>query len=176
MQRRIEMRILLVLAVIALLTSGCVSASDAVQQDQNTTNRIMEQIGINQPVPMFDWSQERDTAIQLYILRNEARNTYSIGRNLDGSIAWQCPSKGFPLPYDVQLTNPMQLARTYVGGQYVEGSVEQAEPNGLYSSKNTSATWVLCVRDNGDIVPKYWEGPVEADAFIPNIEIGRAHV
>lgn len=35
--------------------------------------------------------------------------------------------------------------------------VEQAEPNGLFSSKNTSATWVLCQLPNGDIAPVYIE-------------------
>ena len=48
--------------------------------------------------------------------------------------------------------------------------IEQAEPNGIFASKNTSATWVMCVGSTGQIEPVYVEskvtiypGPVSVD-------------
>ena len=61
------------------------------------------------------------------------------------------------MPYDVQLTNPL---RYYMNGAVVE----QAEPNGLYSSKNTRATWVLCQRKAGPS-PFYSEPDVVSFAW-----------
>ena len=48
--------------------------------------------------------------------------------------------------------------------------MEQAEPNGVYSSKNTDATYVLCVRDNGDVAPVYTEHKVTTFPF--PVEVG----
>ena len=39
-------------------------------------------------------------------------------------------------------------------------SVEQAEPNGIYASKNTAATWVMCAGDAGQMEPIYIETKV----------------
>ena len=39
-------------------------------------------------------------------------------------------------------------------------TIEQAEPNGIYASKNTNATWVLCLGKSGQIEPVYIESKV----------------
>jgi hypothetical protein len=69
-------------------------------------------------------------------------------------IEGDCPSIGFGIPYDVSLTNPLQ----YVGSG--GAVIEQAEPNGLFASKSTSATWVMCTDAAGGIAPIYVEGKV----------------
>jgi hypothetical protein len=129
-------------------------------------NDAMTQLQTNQPVPVFEWSQDRDTFIQIYTIKNEARNTYTVITSNMGQILFMCPSIGFPIPADTQLTNPLKTA-------YVNSSaavIEQAEPNGLYSSKNTVGTYVLCVRDNGDIVPVYTEN--NANTFMHAVSVG----
>jgi hypothetical protein len=70
-----------------------------------------------------------------------------------------CVSKGFPIPYTTSMTNPEQV-REY-GGQYNGGNVTtgQAEPNGLYPG-TTTATWILCVGDDGNVYPQYVEPDV----------------
>ncbi len=42
---------------------------------------------------------------------------------------------------------------------------EEAEPTGLFSSKNTDGTWVLFVDTNGDIAPIYTEHKVTTFPF-----------
>ena len=74
-----------------------------------------------------------------------------------GTVEGDCASIGFGIPYDTSLTNPLQ--KTYgVNGNVT--TIEQAEPNGLYASKATSATWVMCVGDGGAIEPVYVESKV----------------
>jgi hypothetical protein len=76
------------------------------------------------------------------------------------------------VPYDTSLTNPLTQNRRYWGtskGVTVD-VVEQAEPNGVFASKNTAATWVMCLGQAGTIEPVYVEtkvtvypGPVKVD-------------
>jgi len=72
---------------------------------------------------------------------------------------------GFAIPYDTSLTNPLQLSskrvETYSSYRILEGAVEQQEPNGIFASKNTTATWVISVdADTSQILPIYVESKV----------------
>lgn len=145
--------VIITLVVLALIAIGCVQES--VTRDTVAVDDQQKIYRINQPIPKFDWSQDRSVLIQIYMAKNQARNTYSIITSQGtGELVAQCPSVGYPLAADTQLTNPLQKLNSY------ESVVEQAEPNGLYSSKNTDATYVLCVRKNGDIAPVYTEQKV----------------
>ncbi len=78
-------------------------------------------------------------------------------------ILGHCASIGYPIPYDVQLTNPLKV--TYAGENVV---IEQPEPSGLYSSKNTVATWVREVIEIGGktiVTPIYIEDKVTCYAY-----------
>jgi len=81
-------------------------------------------------------------------------------------IEGDTPSIGFGIPYDTSLTNPLQLTsrRLDVAGsgyRRIDGTVEQQEPNGIYASKNTSATWVLSTDCPGNsLAPIYVEQKV----------------
>lgn len=46
-------------------------------------------------------------------------------------------------------------------GHYIDGTIEQAEPNGIFASKNSISTWVRCIID-GEEPPIYVEGKVTA--------------
>ena len=92
--------------------------------------------------------------IQLYQIRNKRVATHSVWRGDMSAIEGDCPSVGFGIPYDTSLTNPLQRD---TGTSAV---IEQAEPNGLFASKNTSATWVMCADGAGGIAPHYIEGKV----------------
>jgi len=71
---------------------------------------------------------------------------------------------GFGIPYDTSLTNPTQLSNKRVALSsnhiYINGVIGQAEPNGVFASTNTSATWVMCVNKSGAIEPHYIEDKV----------------
>jgi hypothetical protein len=87
-------------------------------------------------------------------------------------IEGDCPSMGYGLPYDTSLTNPLMAVDEDPQGydKAALTSVGQPEPNGIFASTNTSATWVMCVGIAGTLEPVYVEakvtvypGPVDID-------------
>lgn len=160
----------LAIFLFALLSLGA-DDCDCGGSEGHDKSIVQEQQNIyatTQPIPVFKWSQDRDNLIQIYKMKNEARNTYAVVRAMGtGEILWHCPSVGFPLPADTQLTNPLQ---TYAGSAAV---IEQAEPNGLFSSKHTDGTYVICVSEDGSLTPQYTEAKVEVFSRPVKIEDGK---
>jgi len=160
------MRILIVV-LMALMISAC---NGQGQTESASTAKAVErqqgQYATVQPVPVFDWSLERDLVIQLYGIRNMKAVTHSVWRSDRGMVEGDCPSIGFGIPYDTSLTNPLVAVdiaqdgdhHNYNGGSLA--SIEQPEPNGIFASKNTSATWVMCAGETGFIEPVYVETKV----------------
>jgi len=174
--------VLLPLVAVLLLpvVIGCMGGTTSTEDfESKRVSEQQKQYAVSQPPPVFDWSLERDIAIQLYQARNERVRTWTVWRSDYGMIEGHSETIGYPIPYDVQLTNPekIDVAFREVGGmnenRYPEGVIEQAEPNGLYSSKNSIATWIRAVVNvDGKFVeaPIYIEGkvtcypyPVEVD-------------
>jgi len=150
-------KIMLVLFVTFLLF-GCVTSPDG--KDAEAVEAQQSQYSKSQPIPMFDYSLERALAIELYKLRNKASVTHSVWRSDYGIIEGDCPSYGYGIPYDTSLTNPLKIERRSTVAGRAMGVIEQPEPNGLYASKNTTATWVMCLSESGGIEPVYVESKV----------------
>jgi len=142
-------------------------------RDQESVRQQQMQYQTAQPIPKLDFSLERDIVIQLYTARNERVATHTVWRGDTSKIEGECPSIGYPIPYDTSLTNPLQLSHKWVGSNaahyMLEGAVEQPEPNGVFASKNSIATWVRCVVD-GEEVPVYIEGKVTAYPYAVEID------
>jgi len=163
------------LAAVALTTAfasilACDPSPSAEQADRKAVANQQAQYAKGQPVPAFDWSLERELVIQLYNARNRKVATHSVWRSDTGVIEGDCPSIGYGIPYDTSLTNP--LAPSVHGGASAPAAVAlgQAEPNGVFASTNTSATFVTCAGPGGTIAPVYVEskvtvypGPVSID-------------
>ena len=158
-----------VIVSLVLLVSlvGCGKGSPTQsQKDSVAVQRQQSQYAKSQPVPAFNWSLERHLITQLYNVRNTKAATHSVWRSDRGMIEGDCASIGFGLPYDTSLTNPVVATdvskegrvHSYQGGSLA--SIEQAEPNGIFASKNTAATWVMCAGDMGNIEPVYVETKV----------------
>ena len=160
-----RMTLLVLLLVPCLLAAACSDSAD--KKDRLAVNRQQKQYSAAQPIPGFDWSLERDVAIQLYQSRNDRVRTWTVWRSNYGMIEGHCESIGYPIPYDVQLTNPLKVE--YQGTGYEgDGVVEQPEPNGLFSSHNSIATWVRAVVPDGERtveVPIYIESKVTCYPF-----------
>lgn len=170
--------ILYVLAIITIVvTVGCEGSEQSTEaRDAKRVQQQQSQYEKSQPIPTFNWSLERHLVIELYKIRNQKAVTHSVWRSDYGLIEGDCPSYGYGIPYDTSLTNPLVATdidmqgdeHTYQGGALT--SIEQAEPNGVFASKNTSATWVMCLGESGQIEPVYIEshvtvypGPVNVD-------------
>lgn len=148
------------MALLLSSSDGCTheSVDNKVQKVVNQQQAIYEK---NQPLHQYEFSRERAAIQALYDYRiRDGIDTWTVwlgggtGEPID-----MCPSKGFPLPYTTSMTNPWQVTN----GGYAEGTgnvtTGQAEPNGLYPG-DTTATWVLCVGDDGRVYPEYVEPDV----------------
>ncbi len=161
--------------LMALSIGACDSTPNAERTDRQNVERQQEVYQTAQPVPSFDYSLERAVAIQLYEARNQEVATHTVWRSDTGVIEGHCASVGYPLPYDTSLTNPLQEYHRYRSAGAV--AIEQPEPNGLYSSHNSIATWVRCsMQVNGRrvVAPVYIESRVTAYPFPVeiNMELG----
>jgi uncharacterized protein YceK len=172
------MRRIILFICIVLLMSGCIPATEQTTEsrDAQRVSQQQAQYEKGQPIPAYDWSLERHLVVQLYNIRNQKAVTHSVWRSDLGTIEGDCPSYGYGIPYDTSLTNPLVATdidnqgeeHSYQGGALT--SIEQAEPNGIFASKNTAATWVMCLCESGGIEPVYVEtkvtvypGPVIVD-------------
>ncbi|MEI7621459.1 MAG: hypothetical protein WCJ51_02910, partial [Candidatus Moraniibacteriota bacterium] len=142
--------------------TGC--SNSAEENDRKIVDSQQKIYGDEQPVHIYDYSIPRDIYQQIYdITTTQALATYSVVETIDGRIKYRGPSIGFPIPADMQLTNPLQPAYHSSGSV----AIEQSEPNGLFSSKNTNATWVLFVDlESGNVFPMYSEHHVSCWPFV----------
>lgn len=154
------MKKFLIVALMFLGIIGCDNQSPEYK-DSVAVSRQQSQYAKAQPIPVFNWSLERDLAIKLYQVRNMKATTHSVWRSDHGMIEGDCPSLGYGIPYDTSLTNPLQATDIGTNGFRHDSFaiIEQAEPNGIFASKNTAATWVMCVGDTG-LEPVYVETKV----------------
>lgn len=160
-----------IIAAAAVAMTGCLGKNTATLE-ANKVAAQQDQYSKGQPVPAFDWSLERDLMIQLYELRNQRVATHSVWRSDYGTIEYDCPSFGYGMPYDVSLTNPLQVTDEDPDGHDKSSlaTIEMPEPNGIFASKNTSATWVFCVGENGALDPIYIEAKVTVFPFPVNVD------
>jgi len=145
-----------------LILSSCKADNTSIQEAQRVSMQ-QDQYSKGQPIPAFDWSFERDLVIQLYKLRNEKVATHTVWRSDYGMIEGDCPSIGYGIPYDTSLTNPLMTTDEDPEGfdHSTIVAIEQPEPNGIFASKNTTATWVMSVdTETGQILPIYIESKV----------------
>lgn len=159
-------RVIGILGIIFLLV-GCNINQTQEDIDRKAVAAQQSQYAASQPVPAFNWSLERHLVTQLYQIRNVRAATHSVWRSDRGMIEGDCPSIGFGLPYDTSLTNPLQAERWGTAGVSV---IEQAEPNGIFASKNTAATWVMCAGEAGIIEPVYVETKVTVYPYPVSID------
>lgn len=160
----------MVLVLIGMIVTSCVRSDNSDRGDRYTINRQQEIYDKTLPVPLFDYSQTRDSLIQIYRTKVSSVATYSVVTSMTGQVIFQCPSIGFPIPADTQLTNPLKPTWSDTADSAV---IEQAEPDGTFTSKNTDATYVLCVLTNGKVAPVYTEQKVLTFTFPVRLENGR---
>lgn len=144
----------LIFAAASLLAlTGCVGNSAEREQQQATESLLADaQARVGMPrVTNFTEKRLANTILELRDQPNLATYAYTVDMN--GRAHCLGRSIGFGLPYTTQITNPMQ-------NDIGDVTLPQAEPNGLYSSDSTNATWVLLVGADGRPKPAYVESDV----------------
>ena len=150
-----------VAAAVALVgLTGCSSSGtpSAAQTDAANTNTQLDRYQKNQPAPAADWSQYRQTVIDVEQaeIHGMATTTFFFNLGIKDPIR-VCPSIGYPVPATSQLTSPDQLVGN--GGSsnyYAAGVVGQAEPNGTFTGVS-AGTNVVCVLPSGKKDIEYGE-------------------
>lgn len=153
---------------IALLITG--AACDTThERKQSGVNAAAEQKAVSnsfgrmassQPPPALDWSQVRQTLIDVETAQaTGASTTTAFYLEGVGLIGW-CPSIGAPVASTTQLSASKQWVD--LPGDHTRNLVEvdQGEPTGVYVGPS-SGTWTLCLDDNGKKFARYWEGYVD---------------
>ncbi len=164
---------LLLVAFLASADSCGGSSSNAAETNQVSSQQQM--YGRNQPVPLYQYSAERAALTQILSQRTSGTlNTWTVWFSNSGVALGMCASKGYPIPYSTELTNPLQPDRDggFTGGAPV--AVDQMDPQGTYPSQNTLATWILCIDPaTGGIHAQYVEPLVIAYTYPVEIRGGQ---
>lgn len=153
--------LVLFLMFVLLVATACEGRGTAVENAESEVVDSQQAIYQKaQPIHIYQFSQIRDSLIQIYDQLVKATTTYTVITSAGtGQLLFECPSYGFPIPADTQLTNPVQVDWTN------DVTLDQAEPGGVFTSKNTDGTYVLCVRKKGDVGVVYTEQKVTAFGF-----------
>lgn len=170
---RIAAAALVVGTVVSLAACG----SDGGQTsgnaaDKSASNAQLKAYQVSQPIPRANWSQFRQTLIDVENAEIHGVATTTFFYNMGSNVPVKsCPSIGFPVSSTSQLTNP-QVTEIH-DGQYGGGNttVSQLEPNGAYTGDSTG-TYVVCVLPNGTKQIDYWEGFVETEGGSAHLEGG----
>ncbi len=145
----------LVLLAVVSLTACAQDKKAASTKEQDVAKEQLEGFLVNQPVPVFNWSQLRQNMIELQTAQAGTTATTSFFFNQGvAKPIMACPSIGFPIPSTAQLTSPDQAKSGNDGRAW---TLSQIEATGVYSGDSTG-TYVICVDGNGKPYAMYWEG------------------
>ena len=168
---------LLAVGVIGVLMSsmlvGCGQRETASSKENNYTQDLMEQssniVGYPDVTNFFEKAQLKE----IYELRDDPNLIcYWYTKNdMTGKWIYQGECIGYGIPYTTQFTQPDTMQRAALPvldingndkgrNEYFTEVLPQADPNGLYSSASTSATWILTPDKDGNIKPTYVESEI----------------
>lgn len=142
-------------------TAQSSKGAETAKAEQNAVQTGFNRLNTSQQIPTFDWSQERQTVIDVETIRaTGATSTTAFYLEGIGLIGW-CPSAGAPVPSTFQLSASTQYVDLPGDGTRELLPIDQGEPTGVYVGPS-SGTWTLCLDDNGKKFGKYWEGYVDS--------------
>lgn len=152
-------------AVLAVSVAACTTGGgepSGQQQENNQQQQDTTSLEASQPIPHYNWSQIRQTAIDAEnIAANGAQTTSFFFQMGDPDPVFSCPSIGMPVPNTAQLSNPQQVVDPSNGNNGVNSvTIGQMDPDGIYAPSSSSGTYVICVNSSGAKYLMYWEGDV----------------
>lgn len=161
-------KILVLVIALVFVTAACMennesserggrNAVDEQSQVQTGFNRLVD----SQQIPVFDWSQERQTVIDVETARATGAVSTTAGYLEGVGLVWWCPSQGAPVPSTYQLSGTSQLVDIPDDESRELYSIDQGEPTGVYVG-DSNGTWTMCLDDNGNTFAQYWEGYVNS--------------
>ena len=151
---------LLVVGFIGILMASLIGCgeSEENQYTKDLMNNAYDAVGFPDVSNYF----ERQQLKEIYELRDDPKLIcYWYTKNeMNGKWIYQGECIGYGIPYTTSMTasESLQKIQTSVGAEWE--IVPLAEPNGLYASPSTSATWILTTNKEGNITPTYVESEI----------------
>ena len=129
---------LILIGTIGILTFGLVGCENGSEMSQNYKQKqLLQESNRQLGMPNIKNFFEKETAKTIWELRDKTDlTTYAYTQNMNGKYVYLGRCIGFGLPYTTQYTNP----------NTTEGT-KQADPNGLYNSETTDATWLILINE-----------------------------
>lgn len=146
-----------------LALAGCHSGTSAGQSAENKAQQADQTtLENNQPIPHYNYSQERQALIDAENAAAAGTQTTSFFFMMgDQDPINSCPSIGMGVPDSASLSNPDQVTYRPNSGSSDPGTpVGQMDPDGIYAPASSTGTWVNCVDSQGRETIVRWEGDV----------------
>ena len=164
MNRRKKFIALCLTALCGISFAACgVNSSSATSIEAKAQSQDTQTLLKATPPPQYSYSQERQDLKNIEDARANATQTTSFFYNMGSNTpVFSCPSIGYPIASDTELTNPNQITWVYTGGgTRIDGVIGNPDPTGVYTGQSTG-TYVICVNSAGQGYGFYWEGFVAA--------------
>lgn len=156
MKKRILAVVMMVALAMTMLTA-C-GQTEETQYTEDLMNQAYSAVGFPDVSNYF----ERQQLKEIYELRDDPKLIcYWYTKNdMTGKWIYQGECIGYGIPYTTSMTASESLQRIETTMGYSWEIVPLAEPNGLYASPSTSATWILTTDKDGNITPTYVESEI----------------
>lgn len=151
---------ILVLSMVMVVFVGCES-SEAREEEKVYQENLMQQSNDAVGMPNITNFYEKKLAKKILELRDDSKlicYAYSYS-DYTGLYTYLGRCMGYGLPYSTQYTCPDSAELSH--GEVA--TLPQADPNGLYSSDSTAATWLYMINEN--------TGNPEVMYFEPNVVV-----
>jgi hypothetical protein len=146
---------------LGVAVSACGSSNpSALQREDQQQSQDMQSLVNNQPLPHYDYSQERQALI---VAENAAAagtqtTSFFFNQGVADPVS-SCPSIGLGVPDSASLSNPVQPESASNGQSSREVvPVGQMDPDGIYVPSASTGTFVNCVNAQGQEYLVRWEG------------------
>jgi hypothetical protein len=140
-------RIISMMAVVAMMVlAGCDQvkpSSDAVQRQQQEA--LSQQGNSEVGMPSITNFAEKRMMRDILELRDKMMPTTTYTQDMNGKLHKLCDSIGYGLPGATQYTNPQRVARSSETPYQGNVTLNQADPDGLFSPSSSESTWVMCI-------------------------------
>ncbi|MFR1675180.1 MAG: hypothetical protein ACLSVP_00635 [Fusobacterium sp.] len=164
------MKKLLVIGILIGAVIGCESvpaqktSTDIEREKQETLSKqAIESVGL----PNISNFYEKKTLKKILEMRDNPKliNYFYTKNNMSGKWVYEGKCIGFGISYTTQYTNPEKITITQdldMGSHWGDQTnvIQQADPNGLYSVPNGTATWIMRVTDDGKTIVDYIESEI----------------
>lgn len=149
------MKKLLMLVSVLVLFAGCEVQESSTDIERKKQEELSKQAMLAVDLPNISNFYEKKTLKKILEMRDNPKviNFLYTKNTMSGKWIYEGKCIGFGIPYSTQYTNPERY-------EYQGATLPQADPNGLYSTPNGTATWVIKVDDNGLQTVEYIESEI----------------